>query len=525
MRRTWVFPVAAALLSPAGCRSWDDVRRDFVDPVNLTLHVKLPRAWTSMVLDDILAFYSPALASDPVFRRRKEDLLGRFVNLEQAACILDGLVQEAGGKRFTTRALLRLRGTAPGERGLVLEHWYALACEEAEGRWRIASETLLSERMALGREPAFTEEAEARGVIFTHASGGVVDRHGVRRNYSAGSGLAVGDPNDDGHEDIYLVSGKGGRLFLSKGDGTFADATLEAKLDAPFEGEGRSAVFADYDSDGHTDLFVALLDAPNRLYRNRGDGTFEDAAGRAGLVPCNETVGAAFADFNRDGHLDLYLVNGGNLLRKHPDPIYNALNATPNVLYISNGDGTFTDRTAEAGVGHPGWALAVSTADYDLDGDTDIFVGNDVGLSLLFRNRGDATFDDVTLEAGVKYRGSTMNAAWGDVNNDGYPEIFAAAMDSNSRWMIDQPGFPSPAPWYVNLFLRPVVLGILKEMLHGNRFYVSNGDGTFAEAAEVAGVRRNGWAWSGHFLDYDQDGFLDIYCVNGFLSGPERQDL
>ncbi|HVR73657.1 MAG TPA: VCBS repeat-containing protein, partial [Planctomycetota bacterium] len=225
------------------------------------------------------------------------------------------------------------------------------------------------------------------------------------------------------------------------------------------------------------------------------------------------------------GHLDLYIVNGSNLFRRHPEPIYNALNAVPNALYVSNGDGTFTDRTREAGVGHSGWGLAVTTADYDLDGDTDIFVGNDVGFDVLYRNRGDGTFDDVTQEAGIIYRGSTMSAAWGDLDGDGYPDLFAPAMDSNSRWMTRQPGFPSPAPWFVNLFLRSIVLDILNEMLYGNRLYMNNRDGTFREVADSARVRRNGWAWSGIFLDYDNDGDQDIFCCNGFVSGPERKDL
>lgn len=192
---------------------------------------------------------------------------------------------------------------------------------------------------------------------------------------------------------------------------------------------------------------------------------------------------------------------------------------------MSNGDGTFTDRTVEAGVGHTGWALAVATADYDLDGDTDIFVGNDVGFDVLYRNRGDGTFDDVAVESGIAFRGSTMSAAWGDLNGDGYPELFAPAMDSNSRWMIDQPGFPAPAPWLARLFIRPIILGILKEMLYGNRFYLNQGDGTFREAADELGVRRSGWAWSGLFLDYDNDTQLDLYCINGFISGEKKDDL
>jgi len=181
--------------------------------------------------------------------------------------------------------------------------------------------------------------------------------------------------------------------------------------------------------------------------------------------------------------------------------------------------------TEESGTGHTGWGLALGTADYDLDGDTDIFVGNDVGFNVLYRNRGNGVFDDVTWESGILYRGSTMSVAWGDMNGDGYPDVYAAAMDSNSRWMIDQPGFPCPAPWYLEVLLRSRILDILKEMLYGNRFYRSNGDGTFTEVAEVSGVRRTGWAWSALLLDQDQDGLLDIYGVNGFISGDNPKDL
>jgi len=517
--------IILGLLGGLSCRTWEDVRKDFVDPVNKLLHIEYPRAWKAMQLEGVLEFYAPELASQPVFKKGMEDLMGRFTNIEHAACILDGLVQLGGEDKLRTRILLKLWGEAHGGARLAFERWSTIVCERREGRWWISGEVHDAVDDAYDRSPAFKEEGEARGLTFRHASRGVTDKHGIVRDYTAGGGLGVGDYDSDGREDVYLVSGAGGRLFRNTEKGAFRDVTSEAGLDQPYDGEGRFAVFADYDNDGHTGLFVGILDAPNRLYRNRGDNTYEDVAQRAGLKQVNETVGAAFADFNRDGHLDLYLVNGGNLLRKNPDPIYNAKNATANQLYISNGDGTFTDRTEEAGAGDSGWGLAVSTADYDLDGDTDIFVGNDVGRSILYRNNADGTFTDVAVASGVPYRGSTMSAAWGDINGDGYPELFAPAMDSNSRWMIDQPGFPSPAQWYVNLFIRPIVLGILKEMLYGNRFYLNKGDGTFQEMAETCGVRRAGWAWSGVFLDYDNDAALDMYCVNGFLSGAERQDL
>jgi hypothetical protein len=523
MRTPAILALALTAVSP-GCRSWEAVRSDFIDPINRFLHHEHPAAWKTGSLERVLALYDPGLAADPRLIERKKAMLSRFTRVEQAISIIDGLVQVGGEDSVRTNVLLKLRGEAPGGRRVSLEAWLAVACERTEEGWRITEESPLGEEIAHGSNPAFTEEAEPRGISFIPRSRGVMDRYGRVQEYAAGSGLAVGDYDADGHEDVFLVGGSECRLYRNRGDGTFADVTPES-LSLPPQGEYRAAVFADYDNDGDGDLFVCVLDAPNLLFQNQGNGRFEEVGARAGLEPVFETVGAAFADFDGDGHLDLYLANGGNLLRKHPDPPYDALNATPDTLYMSNGDGTFTDRTAAAGVGHRGWALAVSVSDYDIDGDADIFVGNDVGRSVLYRNRGDATFDDVTLETGVSFRGSTMSAAWGDVNGDGYPDLFAPAMDSNSRWMIDQPGFPAPAPWYLNLAIRSIVLEVLKEMLYGNRFYLSNGDGTFTEVADRAGVRRNGWAWSGLFLDYDHDGLLDIYNANGFLSGEDPKDL
>jgi len=517
--------IGATLLALTSCRSWDEERTNFVNPVNTRFHVELPKAWRANDLAAVLDFYAPELVANPEFLAAKKDLFGRFTAIEGSWYILDDVVQKSRSRRFTARTLLKLRGPAQGEKRLALENWYSIEAELRDDAWKIVSETLQSEDYAYSQRPAFTEEAAARGIAFEYKPKQVFDKTGVLRDYTAGSGLGVGDYNSDGREDVYMVNGSEGVLYRNNGDGTFTDVTKDAHLDEPYAGVGRFAVFADYDNDGHTDLLIGQLNAPNLLYRNRGDDTFEEVGAQAGLVEQDETVAAAFADFNRDGNLDLYLVNGGNLLSNHPDPIYNALNARANVLYLSNGDGTFTDWTAQAGVGHTGWGLAVATADYDLDGDVDIFVGNDVGFSVLYRNRGDATFEDVTLAAGIVYRGSTMSAAWGDINGDGYPDLFAPAMDSNSRWMISQPGFPSPAQWYVNLFIRPLVLGVLTEMLYGNRFYLNHGDGTFEEVSDTFAVRRNGWAWSGNFLDYDQDGDLDIYNINGFLSGEDRQDL
>jgi hypothetical protein len=528
--------LAASLVVPLqGCRSWDEIRAGYIEPLNDFLHKRYARVWETEELDAVLSLYSAELAGDERFRREKRLLLERFTAIEQAFAIIDRLEQAGRAAVVDAGVLLRLRGIAEGGVRLALERYYVLRCARgAAGEWEIISEELRGEEAVAGHSTSFSEESAERGLEFTHSSRGVPDKFGTVQLYSPGSGLAVGDYDGDGDEDVLLVAGDGAYLYANHG-GKLVEATVASGL-GPFPldglenrgGEGRCAVFADYDNDGELDLFAGRIDAPDLLYRNLGGGRFEEVGARAGIVAADgvfETTGACFADFDADGHLDLYVVQGGNLLRKHPDPMYNALDAAPNRFYLSRGDGTFSDRTAESGTGHRGWALAVSAADYDLDGDIDIFVGNDVGFNVLYRNRGDAVFDDVTLEAGLIYRGTSMSASWGDINEDGYPDLFVAAMDSNSRWMIDQPGFPAPAPWFLNLFIRSLVLDILREMLHGNRVYVSQGDGTFRDISSTSGLRRNGWAWSSLFLDHDNDGLLDVSSVNGFISGEVKDDL
>jgi hypothetical protein len=504
------------------------VRRELVEPLNELLHRAQPRAWETMVIEDVLALYAPELAADPAFRREKEAALARFLDIEYASCVI-AEVEPRPEERLAARVRLRLRGRTPAGGRLSTESWHEQLCARGDRGWIIAAESALApEETAASDDVSFREEAESRGLRFLHRSGGVLDRAGVPQSYSPGSGLAVGDHDADGDDDVFLVGGDESRLFENQDDGTFADVTARSGIAHGPAGEARCAVFADYDNDGRLDLFVGRLEAPNLLYRNLGGGRFEDAAERAGIVSppeLFEATSACFADFDRDGWLDLYVGNGGNFLRTHPDPPYNALNAAPNQLWMSNRDGTFTERTEHAGVGHTGFALAVAASDYDLDGDMDIFVANDVGFDVLYRNRGDATFDDVTHEAGIRYRGTSMSAAWGDYDADGDPDLFVAGMDSNSAWILDQPAFPAPAPWYVSFPFRPAVLAVFREMLWGNRLYENNGDGTFDEVSEAAGVRRNGWAWAAVFLDHDNDGDLDLYGTNGFISGEDPKDL
>ena len=533
-RRPWAALSAAATLALAlsACKSggdrWDETRTGFVEPFSRFLHRQFPKSFLTGSLDDVLAFYSKELAASPAHRARKKELLDRFARVERVENTIEDIQLLDGTDRVRLRLSSRLRGTAPNGDRVSVDLDDELVCHRdpsnAHG-FSIVEEKVVSAEATSLQVSRFSEESETRGLAFTHETGKVKDRWGRMQNYAAGAGVGVGDYDGDGFEDVYLVRGVDSKLFRNKGDGTFEDVTERAKASKPPAGEGRFGIFGDYDGDGREDIFVGILNAPDLLLHNEGDGTFKDRAKEAHLVGTEQATGAVWADFNNDGHLDLYIVSGGNLLQWDPEPIYNALNALPNALWMNNGNGTFTDRTKEAGVGHTGWALAVSTQDFDLDGDTDIFIGNDVGYSVLYRNRGDATFDDVSQELGITRRGTGMGASWGDPNNDGFPDVFVSGMASNSIWVVDLPDYPVPAPWIVALFFERTVRDIVMEMFDGNWYFQSDGAGGFKEVARATSARNSGWAWGGSFLDYDNDGDEDIYVLNGFISGPDPTDL
>jgi hypothetical protein len=369
----------------------------------------------------------------------------------------------------------------------------------------------------------FREESLERGLDNRQDMGGVEDSHGVPQRYPGGSGLAVGDWDGDGLDDVYFANGLGCRLFQNLGGGRFGDVTEATGTHARAPGRSRCALIADFDNDGDADIFVGRIDGPHLFYRQDGPGVFHEVAARLGLSPAHETSSACAADFNGDGRLDIYVANCGNLTRMSPEPQHNALNAAPNTLFLQSPDGTFIEAAERAGVAHRGFGLGCAAADHDGDGDVDLFVANDFGFDVLYENRGDGTFQDVTGRARLLKRGAGMSAAWGDIDGDGLPELFVGGMHSNSQWMLDQPGHPLPAPWPIRILFRRQVIDIIKESLGGNDFYRNNGDGTFARMAPE--TRNSGWSWSSVFLDFDNDSLLDIYAVNGFISGEDREDL
>ena len=219
------------------------------------------------------------------------------------------------------------------------------------------------------------------------------------------------DFDSDGSLDLCVtdISGQSIKLYRNNRNGTFTDVSTAAGVDGPENGVGLS--WGDYDNDGHHDLFVASAGNADKLFRSNGDGTFTEEAVAAGVASWAQGFGPAWGDFDNDGNIDLFVANKNSI----------------NLLYRNNGDGTFADVTAAAGVGGDGGnSRSASWVDFDGDGDLDLSVVNYGSANKLYRNNGDDTFTDVASIAGVGDTGSSMASAWGDFDGDGDLDLYVA---------------------------------------------------------------------------------------------------
>jgi tetratricopeptide (TPR) repeat protein len=359
-----------------------------------------------------------------------------------------------------------------------------------------------------GRKPAFINVTTHSGVIHRHQKPMLdAKMNGIMPwMASVGASAAAVDYDRDGDIDLYLTSsrlGQPNRLFRNRGDGTFVDVAEAAGVARANQEHGVSmdAVWGDYDNDGHLDLYVVKW-GWNILYRANGDGTFSDVTEAAGVGDRGNGNAAIWFDYNDDSYLDLYI---GNYFRNvdlwdlkdarqmHED-FETARDAGANVLYRNNRDGTFTNVAAELGVDDTGWTLDVGAADYDNDGDQDLVLANDFGQDRVFRTNADGTFSNVTDQAIGWDTHKGMNVDFGDYNNDGWLDLYIT-----------------------NIWTKEYV----KE---GNQLYRNMGDNTFSDVSFEAGVYDGGWCWAGRFWDYDNDGDLDIMIANGYISGDRSHE-
>jgi hypothetical protein len=355
--------------------------------------------------------------------------------------------------------------------------------------------------------PVFENVTQSSGLRFRH-HGPIVDER--LRNLgpwftALGAGGAVGDVNNDGLLDVYLTNslrGQPNALFINKGGMKFEEHAADFGVADVNDDNNYSmmALFVDLDNDGYKDL-VVVRSGRSLIFRNVHGERFELVEDALIDAPFPRNPVAVVAlDYDHDGLLDLYfgsyfpdvdltkLKGGKGLLH---DSWEGARNGGTNFLMKNLGNFKFVDRTKESGLGDTGWTLALGVGDFDKDGWPDIYVANDFGTDKVYRNNGDGTFSDVTLKAiGVDTK-KGMNADLGDFDNDGLLDAY--------------------------------VTNITEKYLHEcNMLWHNNGDFTFTDMATDLGVCDTGWGWGAKFFDYDNDGFLDLYVMNGFISGGKK---
>ncbi len=343
-------------------------------------------------------------------------------------------------------------------------------------------------------------------------------------------GIAVGDANNDGLEDLYLCQERGipNRLYVQNPDATLRDVSETAGVN--WLEDSRSALFVDLDNDGDQDLVVGMAGGVV-LAENDGDGHFEV---RNVLTSSDDVKSIAAADYDLDGQLDVYVTvyypdvfAGGEVQNtdvaaaRLNQELYDTNQGGPNGLFrleIRDGNWDFTDVTEQVGlnVNNARYSLAAAWEDFDNDGDADLYVANDYGRNNLYRND-DGKFTDIAAQAGVEDYNFAMSVTWGDYDRNGSMDVYIGNMFSaaGNRITTQAQFRPEASDAERDRFLH---------LARGNTLFQNLGDGTFADVSNDAGVTIGRWAWSSNFLDLNNDGWQDLLVANGMITTEDSGD-
>ncbi|MBC8231816.1 CRTAC1 family protein [bacterium] len=378
---------------------------------------------------------------------------------------------------------------------------FLLCARLSLSRFRTEIEVIAKEGKA-DNQVKFVDITQEAGIKFKHAGG--LQEQVIPA--LVGSGVALADYDNDNLLDIYIANASivfpqpsaklpTNVLYRNNGDGTFTDVTKQAGVgDA---GWGMGCIFGDYDNDGDLDLYVANYKL-NVLYQNNGDRTFTDVSAEARVDNKGFGAGAAWADYNNDSYLDIYVANyiDYSILPRGKKIFFPYdFFGQANILYRNNGKGKFTDATTSAGVdGGFYLSLGVAFADYDNDGDSDLYIANDSNPNILFRNNGNGKFTNTNVTEYRSHTGDTrsgMGIAWGDYDNDSDFDLVV------NNWQDEN-----------------------------SILYRNNGDGTFTDVSAAVGifaVTVGKTCWGTEFFDYDNDGYLDLFIACGHIDpGPDE---
>jgi hypothetical protein len=507
--------------------------------------------------------------------------------VEESKFKLDSVEQIVSPQAYVIRSFLWIRGTrdaanaagqvnasagagppaAPREEAFETQALFRMWLVKGEGdNWKITKQELIRGTTVTGDRKGFTD-MWGRGGFGSQQDEGAQASAGVDFVSSKNplfftpawtpktfeiikygpAGVSAVDYDDDGWYDIFFADGARPRLYRNTG-GAFTDVTVAAGL--PERAPGVNVgIFADFDNDGHKDLFLGCFTDRSRLFKSVADEQapagrkfveVTDASGMTKKGDGDFVVVASAGDYDNDGDLDLYVGRYLDPRKNLPTTLFYTRNGEGNSLLRNDGNFHFTDVTKQAGINETGLSLGVAWGDYDSDGDVDMYVANDFGRDALLRNNGDGTFTDASKETGAYDPGYGMSATWGDIDNDGDLDIYVSDVHSGQRWY----GQAATLYKYLVTSARQGTMledfGAYKEIydnvgtdwasygdktVKGNALYVNDGKGKFTDVSEASRVNPYGWFWSSTMFDYDNDGRQDIYAVNGWITGKNKDDL
>ena len=326
----------------------------------------------------------------------------------------------------------------------------------------------------------------------------------IMAGYTAlGAAVAVEDYNRDGFEDLFLTNSKeDGKNYLYHNNGnlTFTEVAEQAGVANGNDAQNATAdaLWLDYNNDGWLDLLVVRF-GHNQLFKNLGNGKFKEVTRESGLDRYMNAITAIAFDYDRDGYVDLFIGNYFQPInifnpespRFFPESFEQSNNGGGITVFHNNRNGTFTEVSEKIGIKLSGWTLDLGHGDADNDGDDDLYAACDFGTDRFFVNNGNGTFTDITQKTiGIDSK-KGMNAEWGDYDNDGLLDIYVSNITDDY-------------------------------MREGNFLWHNNGNLTFSDVGRETGTFNVGWSWCAKFLDYDNDSWLDLYVVNGWVSGSKE---
>lgn len=326
----------------------------------------------------------------------------------------------------------------------------------------------------------------------------------IMAGYTAlGAAVAVGDYDRDGYEDLFMTDSKEdgkNHLYHNNGDLTFTDLAEEAGVANGNDDQNASAdaLWFDYNNDGWLDLLVVRF-GHNQLFKNLGNGKFKDVTKESGIDRYLNAITAIAFDYDHDGYVDLFIgsyfqpinIFNPDTPRFFPESFETANNGGGLTVFHNDHNGTFSDVSETVGVKLSGWTLDLGHGDVNNDGWDDIYVACDFGTDHFFLNKGDGTFKDITETAIGFDSKKGMNVDWGDFDNDGLLDVYVTNITDDY-------------------------------MREGNFLWHNNGNLTFSDVGRETGTFNTGWGWAAKWLDYDNDGWLDLYVVNGWVSGSQE---